>query len=281
MHMRKAYNFSLDAEAKEIRQEQQLQQWLSQRLQAYMLDGLDQPLFACMDSGEVQDLAQESLREALEESSGWQPQLHRIWHLFLTQRLRRETAMSLVKINSVTETRIPYLSADLVQTLLTLPPDRKLDELIQQHIMQKRFPEFLGVTNVNTGAKVGAGRLSKFVGYGRMRVLAKLGVKGYQPYERLGLWLRRELRTTVECILLDDRCLERGVFRPETVQKVVREHQGNTKNHTFLLMAMMIFELGQRKFVDQRSSQHRFVDSAHQVGAGRPRLTSKTAEPKY
>ena len=57
-----------------------------------------------------------------------------------------------------------------------------------------------------------------------MKVLGKLGVKGHQPYERLGLWLRTSLRSLVEEILLSPECLDRGVFVPETVQSVVRQH---------------------------------------------------------
>jgi hypothetical protein len=72
-------------------------------------------------------------------------------------------------------------------------------------------------------------------------------VPGYQPYERLGLWLRRELAPTVREILLDPRTLERGVFHPAGVQTVVRQHVDQGRNHTFLLMALMIFELGLRR----------------------------------
>jgi asparagine synthase (glutamine-hydrolysing) len=104
--------------------------------------------------------------------------------------------------------------------------------------------------NANTGAKLGASNRAKLMAKLKLKVFAKLGVKGYQPYERLGLWLRRELKPTVRRLLLDDRCLSRGIFNPETVRTVVDAHFANRQNHTFLLMAMMIFELGQREFVD-------------------------------
>jgi hypothetical protein len=54
----------------------------------------------------------------------------------------------------------------------------------------------------------------------------------------------------VECLLLDDRCLERGIFNPRTVKDVVEAHLDGRRNHTFLLMALMIFEVGQREFLD-------------------------------
>jgi hypothetical protein len=92
--------------------------------------------------------------------------------------------------------------------------------------------------------------LQKAFAYQRMRVLAKLGVRGYQPYERLGLWLRRELKPIVERILLSEECLQRGVFEPDAVRNVIRRHSSGQCNHTFLLMAMMILETGFRQLLD-------------------------------
>ena len=133
-----------------------------------------------------------------------------------------------------------------------LPPELKLDEQIQAHILRRHRPEFLRVQNVNTGVRMGAGRLERAVGKFRQRVFAKLGVRGYQPYERLGLWLRRELRPLVEKLLLDDRCLGRGLFDPECVRTIVQNHLDG-RNHTFLMLAMMIYEMGQREFIDTES----------------------------
>jgi hypothetical protein len=78
-----------------------------------------------------------------------------------------------------------------------------------------------------------------------MKVFAKLGVPGYQPYERLGLWLRTHLAPYVKRLLLSDTCLQRGVFDPNGVRRVVSQHSSG-HNHTYLLMAMMVYEMGQR-----------------------------------
>jgi asparagine synthase (glutamine-hydrolysing) len=251
LHMTKAYNFSLDAAALALRNETELENWAFGRLSAYMLEAVDGPLLASSRMADVDSLARDSLREALWESSGIEPQVQRIWHLFITQRLRRETALSLVKFNSEVEIRLPYLDNRLVDLLLSAPPELKLGETIQAHVLKKHRPEFLDVPNVNTGTRIGAGRLSRTAASFMQRVLAKLGVPGYQPYERLGLWLRRELAPMVERILLNPRCLDRGIFHPETVRAVVEQHLAARRNHTFLLMALMIFELGQRAMVDE------------------------------
>ena len=81
----------------------------------------------------------------------------------------------------------------------------------------------------------------------RLKVAAKLGVKGYQPDQRLGLWLRRELRDLVGTGRSRARksSSTADLFRPDTIKRVVREHTENRANHTFLLMALLIFALGQ------------------------------------
>jgi asparagine synthase (glutamine-hydrolysing) len=249
MHMRKAYNFSLDDDALTLGDEASLEDWLFRHLQTYMLEGTDGRLFAPALRSQMEGLARESLRACLRETDGLTPPVHRIWHLFISQRLRRETAMSLVKFGSLVETRLPYLDNDLVDALLDAPPQLKLGETIQAHILRRRNPAFLKVVNVNTGTWMEAGPARLLFGKLRQKVLAKLGVRGYQPYERLGLWLRRELRPLVQDLLLGDRCLGRGIFDPETLRRVV-EHHFAGGNHTFLLMALMIFETGQREFID-------------------------------
>jgi hypothetical protein len=249
MHMTKAYNFSLDRNALALT-DGTLESWLWRRLQAHMLDGINGELFTSTFGLDLAAEARNSLRACLKESDGIGPPVHRIWHAFVSQRIRRETALSMVEFGSVVETRLPYLDTDLLDALMAAPPELKLAETVQTHILRKRQPAFLGIINANTGARLDASPLAKKLAQLRLKVFAKLGVKGYQPYERLGLWLRRELRPLVERLLLDDRCLSRGVFNPETVRAVVANHIANRRNHTYLLMAMMIFELGQREFVD-------------------------------
>jgi asparagine synthase (glutamine-hydrolysing) len=259
LHMTKAYSFSLDAEGLALRDGAGLKSWLWRHLQAYMLEGTGGRLFAPALRREVESLARQSLDDCVAETAGTEPTLHRIWHLFLTQRVRRETALSLVEFDSVVETRLPFLDNELVDAVFAAPPGLKLGDAIQAEILRRRRPEFLKVVNVNTGTVVGAGRLRRAVSSFRLKVLAKLGVPGYQPYERLGLWLRRELRPLVQRLLLSDRFLGGGLFDPQTVRTVVDDHLNNGKNHTYLLLALMIFEASRQEVTDRTS---------HEPGAG-------------
>jgi asparagine synthase (glutamine-hydrolysing) len=133
----------------------------------------------------------------------------------------------------------------------------RLDEALQTWVLRRRRPALVGVVNSNTGAPLGAGRWRRRWAGLWMRGMAKLGVRGYQPYERLGLWLRRELAPLVQQILLDPQTLDRGLYDPEGVRAVVRGHLEQGRNHTFLLMALMIFELGLRRLAQVASRTSR------------------------
>jgi asparagine synthetase B (glutamine-hydrolysing) len=250
MHMYKAYNYSLDESALVLRDDVSLEQWLFDHLRAYMLDGVDGPILKGMSRADLEASARQSLRECLQELEPIDSPVQKICHLFVNQRLRRETALSLMKIGSIVETRLPYIDNELIELLLAAPPELKLYESIQQHILRRHRPEFLRITNANTSVSVGAGKLARKLGTLRKRVLGKLGFRGYQPYERLGLWLRQELAPLVRKILLSDQCLERGIFEPDTVRSVVENHLEHGRNHTYLLMALMILERGQRLLID-------------------------------
>ncbi len=246
MHMYKAYNYSLDEDALSLAGGSQLQAWLLKRLSAYMLDGVSQPLFVGDLWTDLADHARKSLADDIAASAAADPPAQQVWQLFITQRLRRETVLSLNEFRSVAETRLPILDNDLVALLLAAPPRLKLGEDIQSALLARFRPEFLSVVNANTGTRVGAGPWRRKFSSLKLRALAKLGLPGYQPYERLGLWLKRELSGLVSHILLDPQTLERGIYRPDALRTVVANHQAGTANHTYLIMALMIFELGQR-----------------------------------
>ena len=263
LHMRKAYSYSIDDEALSIRTESQLEVWLTGRLRAHMLQSVDRPLFRPQYQESLGELAHQSLREALAPYAHIDPVPQRIWHLFLAQRLRRETALSMVKFGSAVEPRLPYLDNDLVDYLLELPPEKKLDDTFQTHILRKHRPEFIKIVNANTGTRLGAGRLATRITMFRNRVFAKIGLPGYQPYERLGLWLRRELAPLVKEVLLDQQSFDRGVFEPDGVRSVVDDHLQRKRNHTYLIMALMIFELGQRQLNQARYGPP-VIESTHE-----------------
>jgi len=64
-------------------------------------------------------------------------------------------------------------------------------------------------------------------------------------------WLRGDLRTTGEELVLSERALGRGYFRAEHVREMWRRHQSGERNHAWHLWALMVLEVWHRLFVDQ------------------------------
>jgi hypothetical protein len=257
MHMYKAYNYSLDAASLGIASAPKLEDWLFQRLRAYMVEGVERPFLAPHLWNDLEALARESLHADVEAAAAPGPPAQRIWRLFVSQRLRRETVLSMNEFRSVVETRLPLQDNDLISLLLAAPADLKLGEEIQLALLRRFRPEFLRVKNANTATKVGAGPMRRNLSSLALRVAAKLGLPGYLPYERLGLWLRRELRDVVRGVLLDPRTLDRGLYDADGVRQLVENHGKEGRNHTYAIMGLMIFELGQRYLLDETSAQDR------------------------
>lgn len=244
MHMRKAYAFSLDAEALALSSRPEVSDWLWTHLSGYMIGAVDEALWAGGRAVEFRDAARASLDRRLADVHEAGPPLQAVWRLFVEDRLRRETSVSMHLFRSFVEVRLPYLDPELVATLLAAPVELKLGDAIQTHILRTHMPSFLRVVNANTGAPMGASAFRLRLSNVGLRALSKLRVPGYQPYERLGLWLARDLQPLVRRTLLSDRFLSQGVFAPDRVRQLIDQHSSRKRNHTFLLMAMLVFALG-------------------------------------
>jgi asparagine synthase (glutamine-hydrolysing) len=60
-------------------------------------------------------------------------------------------------------------------------------------------------------------------------------------------WFRGELKSEIREVLLDPVCLNRGLFRPEAVRKLLDEHIEGRREHSYRIWALLILELWFRK----------------------------------
>ena len=63
-------------------------------------------------------------------------------------------------------------------------------------------------------------------------------------------WFRNELKEMTHDLLLDQTARQRGLFRQETVETLVNEHQQGIFDHAYRLWALLVLELWFREWVD-------------------------------
>jgi asparagine synthase (glutamine-hydrolysing) len=69
----------------------------------------------------------------------------------------------------------------------------------------------------------------------------------------MGLWLRGRLRPLLDEYLSPERVQQRGYFRVETVQQLVREHLNGRRDYSLHLWALISFEEWHRQYLDSEA----------------------------
>ncbi|MDO4576225.1 MAG: asparagine synthase-related protein [Planctomycetia bacterium] len=255
-HMSKAYAFSLEASdlhsfsgPQSQAHRQRLEEWAYSHLQAFLMQNVKGKLFAGFVGMHLEEYSREAMRQILQDAGLEQHAdvAQTVWHLYLRQRVAREISMSMRKFDAYVNVRLPILDRRLLELLFRLPVSMKMGETIQKRILEKYRPDFLRVKNVNTGTYIGAGSLRQKVAGLQQRAMAKFGFPGYQPYEKMGLWLRRELREYVQNTILNSEFLDSGFYNPDVLRNIVQEHNDGI-NHTYLILALTIVARGIKYF---------------------------------
>jgi asparagine synthase (glutamine-hydrolysing) len=123
------------------------------------------------------------------------------------------------------ESRSPFLDPALLEFTARLPVERKMRRGVRKVALREALRPWLP-EEVLSGQKRGFGIPSA------------------------GDWLRGELREFCEDLVLGERALGRGYFRPDAVRRLVAEHNVGDGDHGPRLWALMMLELWHREIVD-------------------------------
>lgn len=127
------------------------------------------------------------------------------------------------------EARCPFLDQRVVELAARMPMSLKLVGQQGKQVLIDTFKDLLP-NSIQTRAKMGFG----------------------VPLDH---WFRNELRTLLRDVLLNQRSLSRGWFRPEAIRQLVDEHLKATMDHSYRLWNLLVFELWQQRFVDRIDDQ--------------------------
>jgi asparagine synthase (glutamine-hydrolysing) len=157
--------------------------------------------------------------------------------------------------------RDPVTAFSLADLMTYLPCDlmTKVDIASMAHGLECRQP-YLDYRVVELAARMP--RRLKFRGGRGKRILCEvfgdLLPEAIQRRPKMGFgvpldyWFRHELKDYVREVLLDRRTLQRGYFRPQAVTQLLDEHQQAHFNHGYRLWSLLILELWQREWMDDR-----------------------------
>ena len=76
---------------------------------------------------------------------------------------------------------------------------------------------------------------------------------GFNP--PLPQWITGELKPVIGQLLSAKTIESRGIFRPDAVEKLVREHQQNRRDNALKIWALLMIEVWQRMYVDGQSEE--------------------------
>jgi asparagine synthase (glutamine-hydrolysing) len=122
--------------------------------------------------------------------------------------------------------RSPLLDHRVVEFAARLPRRMKLRGLVQKHLLKRVMQGVLPEPILRR----------KKMGFG-------------VPIDH---WLRGELREMAYDVLLAPRALSRGYFRADALRRLLDEHASGRAFHHHRLWSLLMLELWQRMFVDQR-----------------------------
>jgi asparagine synthase (glutamine-hydrolysing) len=126
------------------------------------------------------------------------------------------------------EARVPFLDHKVVEFAARLPSSLKVDGLRSKVVLKKLAESYLPYENI----------------YRR-----KVGFT--VPLTR---WFVGPWRGLIEKVLLSDRCLSRGYYRPEGVRKVIDDHVNSRVDREQGIWLMLALEIWHRLFIDDDGS---------------------------
>jgi asparagine synthase (glutamine-hydrolysing) len=212
----------------------------------YVTPGIDLQTLCTDESAiEMRDGACRSLEDAIQGAE--LPPVQLCSYLYLRELHRRFTIPSLELFRSRVEIRLPFLDEDFLHALLGTPAALRDGTAIHRAITRTNNPALLRVRNSNTGAPANAGPIAEKIFDKFNTLFRRLNVPGYRHYHNFSDWMGRMLLTSVETVLLDPKSLRRGLWREQTLRRLIGDTRAGTADHAYLLQVLLLLELWQEQ----------------------------------
>jgi asparagine synthase (glutamine-hydrolysing) len=122
------------------------------------------------------------------------------------------------------EARSPFLDHHVIEFAASLPSELKLRGRTTKYLLKKVLRKLVPVENLE-------------------RRKQGFGVP-------IGHWFRGEMKGFLREILLTEKSLNRGLFKPEAVRRLVEDHVAGRADHSHRLWTLLMLELWFNRFID-------------------------------
>jgi asparagine synthase (glutamine-hydrolysing) len=149
--------------------------------------------------------------------------------LLLTDQMTYLPNDLLVKVDIATmavslEARSPFLDHHLIEFAATLPENLKARRLTTKYLLKKVLRKLLPSENLNR----------RKMGFG----------------VPIGHWFRGKMQPFLREVVLSDKAMRRGLFKPEAVRELVELHTRGERDHSHQLWTLLMLELWFNRFID-------------------------------
>jgi asparagine synthase (glutamine-hydrolysing) len=212
-------------------------------------------LFTTQFQKNIGDSVEQEYMQGMYQSGVTSPALQRIYFDY-RQRVHRMTIKGVEVVRSQAMVRLPFCDRDLLDFALRLPPGLLQNRRIIHNAFIQRFPELAQIPTTPSGLPMTSCAREIRIRTGRLlrwhlihRGLLKGPYSERRPYADYHGWFRTVLRDWVEGILLSEKSLSRGYYKPDALRNVVKEHMDGG-NHAVRLGALLAIELWHQTYLD-------------------------------
>ena len=168
-------------------------------------------------------------------------------YLYLTEIHRRFTLASLELFRHAVEIRLPFIDLAFLHVLFRGRARWRDDTTLHRAITAAGNQKLLKVRNSNTGAPGDAGPLLEKALDKANTLFKRLNVRGYRHYHNFQAWMREQLLSSVETVLLSQQSLGRGVLRESGLRRLLDDTRHRRTDHSYLLQVLLLVELWQQE----------------------------------
>ena len=185
-------------------------------------------------------------------------------NFFLQNHVRRWTIGGHILMRTAIENSVPTYDNNLIDLIMKIPPEIRLDHRIYRKFIIKLSPELANIpynkTMVRADAPLLFWKIGMYYQYGReliKRKIQKLSkgtivLPNKRSYVNINEWLRmnEKWKSFFRELLLNKNAISKKYFNQKYIESLIQQHENEKADNSMKLLYLASFELFLRLFMD-------------------------------